>query len=222
MITHEYPHRVREFVETTPRTAVQILVLTEGYLGWNYPSVLARSHQRALQIIAEASTRAAVGIKFMLKPHPADPDDEQALMLEGMRPGTKVVVLPREVDTLAAIAASDLVVGLNYVGSAMVHAVMQGCPAIRITTTHALLGAEGEDWANWTKWAEFWDRTLLSVTNAGELLETVQRVHRDPEFVEQLRRRSQEAAAALRPDADAPSITDVVDEILAARTGQNS
>jgi hypothetical protein len=222
MITHEYPRRVREFVQATPRTAVQILVLTEGYLGWNSPSVLARSHQRALQIIAEASARAAVGTEFMLKPHPADPDDEQALMLEGMRPGTKVVVLPREADTLAAIAASDLVVGLNYVGSAMVHAVMQGCPAIRISTSHALLSAEGEDWANWTKWAEFWDRALLSVASTAELLETVQRVHRDPAFVEELRQRSHDAAAALRPDADAPSIIDVVEEILATRTAQNS
>ncbi len=215
LIQYEYPRRVSEFLDEAPSDTTRVLVLTEGYGALN-----VRSHQRGLKSVLAAARILGPEVSISLKPHPADPPDETALMHEGEPPSSCVVTLPRETDVIAAIMASDLVIGVDYVGSAFFHVVSAGKPVVRINT---LRSPEYDEQAasNWFAWAAFWDRMLLNVDDTDGLVDVLRQM-KDPEFVERLARRSDAAAAALRPDEDAPSITDVVDEVLARRTAQSN
>jgi hypothetical protein len=215
LIQHEYPRRVREFLDEASGDTTRVLVLTEGF-----GALEVRSHQRALKSILAAARILGPAARIALKPHPADPHDEAALMQQDEPPGPCVVSLPRETDVIAAIGASDLVIGVNYVGSALFHAVSAGTPVVRMTIPR-MPESDGHTLTNRDAWAVFWDRMLLSVEETDGLVEVLRRM-KDPEFVEALRQRSHDAAAALRPDPDAPSIIDVVDEVLTGRTAQNS
>lgn len=215
LIRYEYPRRVHDFLDEAADGTTRVLVLTEGFGGLN-----VRSHQRGLKSVVAAARILGSAVHIALKPHPADPPDETALMHEGELLASCVRTLPRETDVIAAIVASDLVIGVDYIGSALFHVVSAGKPVIRLRT---LMMPETDVHAatNWVAWAAFWDRMLLSVDDTDGLVDVLRRM-KDPAFVEELRQRSHGAAAALRPDADAPSIVDVVEEILASRTAQNS
>ena len=123
-------------------------------------------------------------------------------------------MLRREVDVFEAIAASDLVVGVNTIGTALVHAVASDAAVVRLST-NPLYRADGRLWQESRDWASFWDEATLSVDDEDAMAELLARVDTDPEMLEVLVARSRRAAERLLAGHGAENVSDVVRSLLA-------
>jgi len=210
-VPYEYPHRVeRGRVLDDRDTAITIALITEGYGEISIVPEL-RVHRAALHAVVSAASSLDREVRLLLKTHPGDLEDEQFLL-----PPTaacEVMVLPRSADVIELIAASDLVIGVNNIGSALVHAVRAGTPVLRLTT-RSLLGAQGAAWRNWTDWSAFWDESLLTVRDEMELRDAITDALGGADGLESLRMRSVRTAAAFTSEDRTPAIGAIVRELL--------
>ena len=213
LIRYEYPHRVERVVLDAAGTrTLTVLALTEGFGVEHVPSLGIRTHERALHALARAAERAGPQVRVLLKPHPGTPDEEHLLLASS---GSDAIrTLPREADLFEAMAASDLVIGVNAIGSALVHAVASGAAVVRLST-QPLYRADGALWQESRAWAAFWDEVTLSVDDEDAVAQLLIRAATDPAVLETLRDRSRSAAARLLAADGAERVSDVVAGLLA-------
>ncbi len=213
LIRYEYPHRIERFEVDKPGTrTLTVLALTDGFGLDHVPSIGIRAHERALRSLARAADRTGPHVRVLLKPHPGTPDVEHLLLASS---GSDAIrVLRREVDLFEAIAASDLIVGVNTIGTALVHAVASGAAVVRLST-HPLYRADGRLWQESRDWASFWDEAILSVDDEDAMAELLAGVDTDPEMLEGLVARSRRAAERLLAGHGAENVSDVVRSLLA-------
>ncbi len=209
-VPYEYPHRVEPLRPLDDGgEAITIALITEGY--GEISIVPERRAQRdALRAVVSAASSLDRKVRLLLKTHPGNPEDERLLLPAA---ACDVITLPRSADVFELISASDLVIGVNMIGSALVHAVRAGAPVLRLTT-RSLLGAEGAAWRNWTAWSDFWDESLLTVRDEEEVRAALEDALRDAESLESLRMRSFRAAASFASEDRTPGICAIVHELL--------
>lgn len=209
-VTYEYPHRVERLRALDGgETAITIALLTEGYGELSIVPEL-RAHREALHAAVAAASALDREVRLLLKTHPGNPEDERHLIPTG---GCEVVALPRSADLIELITNSDLVIGVNIIGSALVHAVRAGAPVLRLTT-RSLHRVEGAAWRNWTAWSEFWDESLMTVRDGAELHAAIEEALGDAAALESLRTRSSHAAAWFATEGRTPEIGAIVRELL--------
>jgi hypothetical protein len=210
-IAYEYPHRVEHLSSLDGgERAITIALITEGYGELSIVPEL-RAHRDALHAVVAAASALDRKVRLLLKTHPGNPEDERFLLPQTR--GCEVIALPRSADLIELITDSDLVIGVNTIGSALAHAVRAGAPVLRLTT-RSLLGAGGAAWRNWTAWSEFWDESLVTVREGVELHTAIQEVLGDAAVLESLRTRSSRAAARFATEDRTPEIGAIVRELL--------
>ncbi len=210
-VAYEYPHRVEHLRALDGvEEAIVIAVITDGYGGISIVPEL-RAHREALHAVVAAASALDHKVRLLLKTHPGQPEDERLLLPP--TGGCEVVALPRSADVIELITASDLVIGVNITGSALVHAVRAGAPILRLTT-RSLLRADGSAWRGWTAWSEFWDESLATVRDGAELRAAIEEALADPRALESLRMRSRNAAASFATEDWKPEIGAIVRELL--------
>lgn len=191
-VTYEYPHRVERVVGIDERAhRVTITVLTEGYGDISIVPEL-RAHRDALRAVVSAVGAVNRQARILLKTHPGEPEDERLLLPFSAE--LELIALPRSADVIELISISDLVIGVNNIGSALVHAVRHGVPVIRLTT-RAMHRASGEPWRDMTAWADFWDESLLTVRDEAALRASIAEALGDAGALKSLQTRSVRAAA---------------------------
>lgn len=121
-------------VPTFPTTdRWRVLVLTEatgeGVNLVKYTSLSAQA--QALQIVTQAPDDIADRVEVRIKVHPHISDLE---ILEAAGSEVTSRVLPLKSDLHAALESADLVVGLNYRGTALIHAMGAGKPIVQLVT----------------------------------------------------------------------------------------
>ena len=212
LVRYEYPRRVRRVESTRAGTRSRILVLTDGFGSQDRPGINMSLHGEVLAQLADAAQSCGPDVQFLLKPHPGGPDDERLLIERAQ--GDAVEVLPREADVFVLFATCDLVVGLNSLTSALVHAAAMGRPIVR-WTTNPLHRANGDWWSAYSSWNRFFEEHLASVRSADELVAFISRLRTEPDFVTGLEERSHRMTTRLRPDAPPTSVAEAVEQLLA-------
>lgn len=228
LIRYEYPHRVERVVldvldapdapESPEARTLTVLAISEGFGVEHVPSIGIRTHEHALLTLARAAERAGPRVRVLLKPHPGTPDEEHLLLASN---GDFIRTLPREADLFEAIAMSDLVIGVNAIGSALVHAVASGAAVVRLST-HPLYRADGAIWQESRDWAAFWDEVTLSTDDEDALARLLIRASTDHALLVTLRGRSHSAADRLLAGDGAERVTDVIEGLLTDRADTRS
>jgi hypothetical protein len=216
LIRYEYPHRVeRVALDAVGDRTLTVLAISEGFGVEHVPSIGIRSHERALHALARAADRAGPQVRVLLKPHPGTPDEEHLLLASS---GSNAIrTLPREADLFEVMAASDLVIGVNAIGSALVHAVASGVAVMRLST-HPLYRADGRLWQESRAWATFWDEAILSVDDEDAVAQLLIRARTDCDLLRMLRGRSHSVAERLLAGDGTGRVSGVVEELLAGRS----
>lgn len=213
LIEYEYPHRVQPPIVTKTDHRFTILAVTDGFGAINRPSTGIRTHASALTALARLARARSDDLRIQVKPHPGTSAAQQLLVDACARDALDF--LPREDDLIALLGAADLIIGVNCHEASLVHAVRSSVPVIRFLTE------DPEKWkgALWTELrslASFWNRTVTTVRDAGELERLVDDLVARPEGLEVLRDASRSAAACLVPAEGQERLVDIIDELLAA------
>jgi hypothetical protein len=211
LVRYEYPQRVRAIEGLGRGARFRVLALTDGYGSQDRPGVNMSLHRALLAQLARAARDCGPDVEFLLKPHPGGPDDERLLLAQVH--DEAIEVLPREADVFALVATCDLVVGLNSLTSALVHAAAMGMPIVR-WMTNPLHRAVGDWWSAYTSWNRFFEDHLASVGSADELVASIGRLRTEPAFVTGLEERSRRLTTRLRLDAPSVSLVEAVEQLL--------
>jgi hypothetical protein len=187
-----------------------VLILSDGFGAVNRPTPGLRWFEEALRSVEDAVEPLGTDHRILLKPHPGTAEDER-LVVNALKL-RRITVLPRAADLIQLLRSSDLVIGIDTVSSSLVHAVLAGVPVIR-------LSVPGNGWAalrSERSWQDFWSRAVLSLEETSDLAPTLARFVDGSDLRTELRRRSDDAAARLRPPGPTPTLAQVVDELLEA------
>ena len=164
-----------------------------------------------------AARNAGPEVQIFLKPHPAM-DERAELALLNAEDAASVRLLPRSADLIQALAACNIVVGVNTIGSALVHAVDRGIPIVRLQHHPAFDSgpsiAMNTLASSQTAWHNFWSSVLFTVQDADELTEVFNRLGIDRGFSEALTARSLATADLLHPQDSDESLRAILDDLL--------
>lgn len=208
----EYPHRSRTSSEGYFRLGtVRVLALSEGFKDGR-----VREHSSLLQALVQAALETAPNVSVAFKPHPGTPEIE-ATFLRTFGGSSTVRIVPRDIDLHSLLEETDVVVAVNAAGSALVHAVELGLPLVllwgRQKNRQAGPARQG------STWPAFWAERHPVVGDADALVELLQRIIHEPEFLLAMRQASLDGAVTLRPDANDRSLTRAVRELVRDRSG---
>ncbi len=214
-VVYEYPRRVETIgVRQGPGAMMTILALTDGVAGEHWPSPGLWAHEEALRGIASAAGEAGSDVRVLLKPHPGTAEHDRSIV-EALEL-RNITVLPRTADLAEVLAASDVVIGVNNVSSALVHALNLALPVLRFMVGPHADVEKGRRSAR--PWLRFWSDAVPTFSDARSLASTLMRIHDDAEFRLQLGERSMELAETLAPPTATPTVAEVVDRILSTES----
>jgi hypothetical protein len=163
---------------------------------------------RALKIVASVPEDLADKTEVWIKTHPHISDME---IIESAGNNVIPLLLPLKSDLHTALERADLVVGLNYRGTALIHAVKAGKPVIQLLT----------EWPALERRADFPYHILEEGTTvartAEEFWDLVRSFFGQPDTAHQMREKSRRFFAEQLNDSRFPSVVTLVDEKLAKR-----
>lgn len=186
-------------------THCRILVLLEpsGYPGCLVQCTRFSQQLRALQSLRESPPDLSGRYELLLKTHPWITD---RAIIEAADPQLAELVLPANTDLHSVLPATDLVVALNYYGSALVHVLRAGKPVILYWNDR-----EAETFTHGAVWLQ-----------AGELAQTadefwtaLRRFLTDAEAAQQLTEQAKTFARDYLDDNRYPSLAEVIQRALA-------
>jgi hypothetical protein len=180
----------------------RLLVLTDpcGFAGNFAPTISIRDQITGLQALDHPPEDIAERLSLNIKVHPGYPDQE-VFAVVGDRIRQKV--LPVNSELPAALEQTDLVVALNYYGSALIHALRSGKAIIFFCTTR-----QG------SVLADLFHPAGLVVRKPEEFWSIVRNFFTDSTFAEQMSSKAQEFCAKNLHDSDYPNIGEVMNRIL--------
>lgn len=200
-------YEVSSTVALAHKSRYRILVLTEATgEGTNLVKYTSpRAQMRALRIVAHPPPDMVVPIDIAIKVHPHISDLE---ILEAAGSEVAEHLMPLSSDLLTALESADLVVGINYRGTALIHAMRAGKPIIQLLTESPLL----------------WDRPdfpfgiledgTTVVTTGEEFWDLVRSYFTTPQVAEGMRRKSGAFFHEHLDDSSFPPWWDVVEDKL--------
>jgi hypothetical protein len=192
---------------TITRKTWRVLALTDpiGYPGCLSPNIRFRKQVKALQILDHPPTEIAANLWLGVKVHPHYPDME-IFAAAGGRMSEKL--LPINSKLQATLLEVDLVVAVNYYGSALIHSLHTGKPVIFLWTEPLIGKTDQTAVAN-----EFLPGGKL-VTNLEEFWNTVKQFFTNSLFARQMQLKAQKFSRTYSDDSQYPEIDDVVLNIL--------
>lgn len=171
--------RVKPFTKTDAR---KILVLTASTSrpGIIYPAIAPRCQIQALRALAQNPSDLSFSIEILIKPHPALPDLE---IIKAAGSAIESMQVSPNVSLTDLIKACDLVIALNYIGIATVHACLHEKPVIFFWTDGAIGCAEPYSFG------DLFSEAGILVRTSDELWDSIRAYFTDPVFKEVLRQK---------------------------------
>ena len=187
----------------------QLLALTDPchHAGNLAPEISIRDQITAFQVLDHPPEDIAERLSLNIKVHPGYPDLELFAVV-GDRLRQKV--LPENSELQAVLKETDLVVALNYYGSALIHVLGSGKPIIFFTTRQVPFSFD------------LFHPAGLVVRKPEEFWRVVTNFFTDSTFAKQMSSKAQEFCAKNLHDSDYPNIGEVVDRILSAENTGSS
>lgn len=203
-IVSHYEYETRRAAVVQPHEGVRVLALTNPVSYVTARLISDRFVAHGEQLAALRALRdVPTGVDVRLKVHPGFPDRE---LVRVAGPDVDRLVLPLDADLVSELDNADLVVGVNYMGSALLHVLAAGKPCVHLWTAAqlvrdhpfgALFAAGGE-----------------VLTTASELRRLLSDSLADPGVLADLAARSAAFAETWLTAGDAPSFAEHVHEAL--------
>lgn len=165
------------------------------------PGTCILAQIEALSTLATPPNDCAENIEIRVKVHPGWPE---LGLIEAVSQDLRAKVLPSDTMIEPVLADADLVIGLNYVGSALLHVHKAGKPIIHFWPD-ALVGFEGTS----TFDCGFLEGGRL-VRIADELWSTIRTLIRTPDEMNCLRQQSKEFYMRYLDDSNYPELTEIL------------
>jgi hypothetical protein len=159
----------------------------------------------ALRALASPPSDITQRLFLRIKVHPKRPELELFAAVGGQ---LSQKVLPINCELRSALHETDLVVAVNYYGSALVHALRSGKPVI-LFYTDSLIGETGR-----TESAKLFFPAGTLVKNATDFWSLVREFFTHPDLAERMRLKTQDFCRENLDDSNYPSIGEVLDSIL--------
>jgi len=187
----------------------RLLALTDpiGFAGCLSPTTSPVAQIEALRTLDNPPADIAEQLSLSIKVHPNPRYSD--LELFGATSGKlREKVLPVDTELKSVLREADLVVAINYCGSALVHALRAG-KAVIFFWTDPLIGR-----AEPVVHADLFLPAGILVRNPGEFWDLARRFFTDPELAEQMRLKAQEFCRNNLDDSNYPNIGEVVGQVL--------
>lgn len=189
---------------------VNVLYLTNppGSLnGRCQPGISGQLQEMAMKEICWiASQLDGRNIRFMLKLHPKDLYSLDLLRLQGE--ASKIVIPPVDMPLGQLLESSHLVVGLNYLGSATLHAMLSGKPFVNYWLDRCSV------FYRFGEAADDWESTLYSVSSKVELLRIIEKLCDGSGEIEQIENSNMLGRKYFEPGKDAVSFDAIVRDMV--------
>jgi hypothetical protein len=198
----EYPAKAYATAPTKDR--LRILVLLDPVAAFDQrmlPRVSLQSQLEALGVLSNPPDEMARSVSVRIKTHPNHPEPE---LFRCCRPTMESMVLPPNHSLDDALSSTDLVVTLNYVGSAFIHAHLTGKPVVHFWND-PLVGETGL-----VSVGPLISAGGLLVSRVDRLWDEIRKLGEDPTALQALGRRSREYAAAYLDDGGFPEIQELL------------
>lgn len=207
VVENEYP--VIPIRMGTARHAWRLLALTDpiGSSGCLSPTTSPIAQLEALRTLDSPPTDIAKKLSLKIKVHPKYTDVELFGTVSNRLSDN---VLPPDSELKSVLKDTDLVVAVNYCGSALVHVLRAGKPLV-LFWTDFLIG-KVEPHAH----ADLFLPAGTLVRNLGEFWDLVRRFFTDSEVGRRMRLKAQEFCRNNLDDSNYPGIDEVVDGILSS------
>ncbi len=211
---HEYPVESGDTFETAGKLRVLALTDTTDE-GTNVTKLVGlRAQYTALKALVEPPPDMADRVEVRVKVHPYF-HDLAMMAVVGSEVTDKIMPLASDLNT--ALREADLVVAVNYYGSALIHAFRACKPVVCFLTVHEKLV---------TSKLNFFDLFTSGTAVAhtpDEFWKALRSFLTDPEFAQALQRRAAAFARRELGDSHYPEITEVLQNFLrGAREGMAS
>jgi hypothetical protein len=205
----EYPELNTAANQSTSHFSV--LALT-GPIG--IPNCLATDNRvsaqsEALNVLGNPPSKLCRPVRVLIKPHPGWPDSE---LLRCLGSNIMELVAPSSADLGQLLSDADVVIAVNYVGGALVHAAKSHKPII-LLWNDPLIGKVGS-----YEFADLYGDVGMKVHDCDELWPLVQRLISDQSFLTRLSSRAAEFSRSNFDDSDYPTINDVLNQPVADAT----
>lgn len=179
----------------------RLLVLTNPcHIAGNLaPEISIRDQITAFHVLDHPPEDIAERLSLNIKVHPGYPDWEIFAVVGGR---LRQKVLPANSELRAVLKETDLVVAVNYYGSALIHALRSGKPIIFLCTTRQV------------PVRDLFHPSGTVVHKPEEFWSLVRNFFTDSALAKQMCLKAQEFCAENLHDRDYPNIGEVVDRIL--------
>ena len=197
-----------EDIKYTSSTRCSLLALTDAV---NYahhrliPGYSLRAQIEALDIIGDIPTDLAALIELKIKTHPGFPDLEIFSLANDK---LKQYVLPAETELSLVLDTTNLIIAVNYFGSALINSFRKGIPVVFLWVDQ-LVGKTA-----------FFDQANI-YTQAGELVRSkedlwasIRRFISDLKYAEDMKQKAISFREEYLNDGDYPEIYEIIQVVL--------
>ena len=207
---NEYPIKINASPYSS-HAKLRLLALTETTdEGTNLvKSVSLSSQYAALKALSEPPADIESLIELAVKVHPNYHD---IAIIAAVGPTLRSKVMPLDSDLHQIIEEVDLVVAVNYYGSALIHVLRAGKPVLYFLTERDPLVNREQSW--WFKL--FLDGTTLARTSE-EFWNLVRSFLADPMLAAAMSRKAEKFARDNLDDSGFPCIGEVIDDLMISR-----
>jgi hypothetical protein len=200
-------YRVDKACAFRSQEKLRVLALTDTTdEGTNLAKLVGFQAQRnALRTLAEPPRDLANLVDVRLKVHPSFSD---LPMIAAASPELMARVVPADADLHEVLKETDLVVAVNYYGSALIHALRAGKPVLYLLTVQESL-AESRLNLFWL----FRDATEVARTSTA-FWNTIRTFMANQEFAQGMRNKAQEFSLSRLDDTNFPEITELTESMF--------
>lgn len=208
VVESEYPV-IPAQMDTAPGVW-RLLALTDpiGLAGCFSPTTSPTAQLTALRTLGNPPADIAGNLSIRIKVHPGYSDLELFVAIGGR---IRDWVLPINSELKSVLQGVDLIVAINYSGSALVHVLRAGKPVI-FFWTDPLIG-KIEPLAH----ADMFLPAGMLVREAEEFWSVIRNFFTDPKLAKEMRLRAQKFSRNYLDDSNYPSISEVVNQVLQKR-----
>lgn len=201
---NEYPSSPNSELESSGGLRLLGLTNPTGFERRLLPTLSLRAQLEALRAVNRPPADIAARINLRIKPHPNNAEFEIFALADR---GLERAVVPPNADLRSALQDSDLVVAINYLGSALLHALRLGKPVVLLWVDELFLKAPG------TQVDLFMPGCQLART-PEEFWDVVRKFFTDERFAQAMRLKAQEFCRGNLDDSDYPTISEVIETTL--------
>lgn len=203
----EYPVQSFEPFSSDAKWRILVLVEPTGE-GPNLNKYTSpRAQLKALQTVADPPANIADHIDLAIKLHPNNPDLE---IIEAAGSRVRDKVMPLATELRFALKNTDLVVAINFEGTALIHCMLMGKPVISFETEKKPMSKRPD-----IPRGLFRDGTT-TVRSSEELWTLVTSFFADPRLAESMRLKAEQFAREKLDDSQFPSLPEVIKSALSS------